>query len=88
MEDESKPTPNTDEERLIKYINSLNRRILSLEADKRKTASTIDDLSKKVNRFINLVEDLRSEYKKLKSVTIIIKEKISNLNLSLRAKNK
>ena len=80
--------PQTDEQRLIDYINGLNRRILKLEADKKKQDAKMQELDKKTTRFINLVEGLRSEYTKLKSFVIILKEKIGNLNLANRLRDK
>lgn len=73
----------TDEQRLIDYINGLNRRLLKLEADKKKQDAKIQELEKKTTRFINLVEGLRAEYIKLKSSVIILKEKIGNLQLAV-----
>lgn len=78
------PEQKTDEQRLIDYINGLNRRILKLESDKKKQDSKIQELDKKTTRFINLVEGLRAEYTKLKSSLINLKEKVGNLSLANR----
>lgn len=86
-------SPQTDDERLIQYINKLNNRILALEASKKLQDASINDIDRKLTKFIDLVERVRSEYEKLKTSFINLKEKVGNLNinilsLSSRLKNK
>ncbi len=78
----------TDDQRLVEYVNSLNVRLLALEADNARQDAEIKQTNKQLARSIDTTEKLRVECKKLRSALIIGNEKISNLNLAIRSKNK